>query len=215
MMKTKSLISISVMLSLILISCKNELTDLNGIATYGIGDTITLRKGDTAFIRNENISITFNRLVSDSRCPRGVECIWAGEAIGEIQFTKGNLSVRFNSSTIRGYIAVDNYQVKLTDVLPYPDIHNPQPDNYIAKIVVKKLDAALVKGTVKDYTGLDGCGLIIVLDDGKKLEPFNANSFRLTNNERILLSYTPLSDVVTICMVGQPVQIDDLYELAE
>jgi hypothetical protein len=36
--------------------------------------------GKTAVLKGENISIKFDSVSADSRCPSGVTCIWAGEA---------------------------------------------------------------------------------------------------------------------------------------
>lgn len=213
-MKTKLRAITAGFLLVLLFSCKNEELNLNTTLTYGLGDVINLQEGDSAWVRNENITIVFSRLVSDSRCPQGVVCIWSGEAIGELQFTKGNASFRFTASTIGGSLAMDDYTVNLIDVLPYPDIKKPQPSKYSAKIIIQKLQYPLLKGTAKNYKGLDGCGFVIELDNGTKLEPINP-SFPFRDDQRVALAYTPLSDVVTTCMVGQPAKIDEIYQLVE
>jgi hypothetical protein len=33
------------------------------------------------------------------------------------------------------------------------------------------------KATIKDFTGLDGCGMLIVLENGDEIEPSNLNNF--------------------------------------
>lgn len=57
-------------------------------------------------------------------------------------------------------------------------------------------------GTVKDFTGLDGCKLLIVMDNGDKLLPnkINDESFTLAENQRISFSYVEIEDAVSICM---------------
>jgi PKD repeat protein len=71
-------------------------------------------------------------------------------------------------------------------------------------------------GTVKDYTGLDGCGLLIVLDNGIVLEPAEiVPDFVLYDGQRVQLSYTELKDRASICMAGVIARIDcisDLYD---
>jgi PKD repeat protein len=70
-------------------------------------------------------------------------------------------------------------------------------------------------GTVVDYTGLDGCGLVIKLDNGEVLEPVEiVPNFVLKNGQRVHLAYTELSDRASICMVGKIVRIDCIGELA-
>jgi hypothetical protein len=70
------------------------------------------------------------------------------------------------------------------------------------------LDECNLYGTVKDYTGLDGCGYIIELDNGEKLEPLMSSiPFKLRDNMRVKLSYKELSGMASICMVGKIVEI--------
>ena len=59
-------------------------------------------------------------------------------------------------------------------------------------------------GTVKDYTGLDGCGMIIELDNGTKLEPLNVekHGFTLKDGQRVKVAYKEAKGMMSICMVG-------------
>jgi PKD repeat protein len=69
-------------------------------------------------------------------------------------------------------------------------------------------------GTVKDYTGLDACGLLIVLDNGEALEPAEiVPNFVLKEGQRVRLSYTELPDRATVCMAGKVVRIDCIQEI--
>jgi PKD repeat protein len=68
-------------------------------------------------------------------------------------------------------------------------------------------------GTVVDYTGLDGCGLLIQLDNGEMLEPVQiVPEFKLKGGQRVMLSYTELP-AASICMVGKTVRIDCIREV--
>ena len=69
-------------------------------------------------------------------------------------------------------------------------------------------------GTVVDYTGLDGCGLMIRLDNGEVLEPAEmVPDFVLKPGQRVRLSYTDLFDRASICMAGRIVRIDCISEI--
>lgn len=69
-------------------------------------------------------------------------------------------------------------------------------------------------GTVVDYTGLDGCGLMIRLDNGEVLEPAEmVPDFSLKPGQRVMLSYTDLFDRASICMAGRIVRIDCISEI--
>lgn len=59
------------------------------------------------------------------------------------------------------------------------------------------------KGTVKDFTGLDGCKFMIVLADGKKLLPGKMvdPNFKFQDGQEINFDYKELKDYgMTICM---------------
>jgi hypothetical protein len=71
-----------------------------------------------------------------------------------------------------------------------------------------------ITGTVKDYTGLDGCGLLIGLDDGELLEPAEmVPNFELKAGQRVKLSYTELTDRASICMAGKIVRVTCIEEI--
>lgn len=66
--------------------------------------------------------------------------------------------------------------------------------------------------TIEDYTGLDGCGLVIKLQNGEVLEPVNLNDFNLTPTDgmKVWVKYHEVSGMASICMVGPIVEIDCL-----
>ena len=67
-----------------------------------------------------------------------------------------------------------------------------------------------VEATLKDFTGLDGCSWVLVLDNGKKLEPTNLQKFdniKLTDNTRVFIEYKPIYNAASICMIGTMVEI--------
>jgi len=70
-------------------------------------------------------------------------------------------------------------------------------------------------GTVKDYTGLDGCGFIIELDNGDKLEPAEIvdTGFIFYDGQRVLVTYTELGGWGSYCMVGKIVRIETIQEI--
>jgi hypothetical protein len=45
-----------------------------------LNQQIRLSGGQTAVISSEGLTIKFEEVTNDSRCPTGVTCIWAGEA---------------------------------------------------------------------------------------------------------------------------------------
>ncbi len=68
-------------------------------------------------------------------------------------------------------------------------------------------------GIVKDFTGLDGCGLLIVKDDGQKLIPLSVvNNFELKAGQEIMFDYV-VEPRANICMAGETVNIICIREL--
>lgn len=76
--------------------------------------------------------ICFDSLITDSRCPRGAECIWQGTALIKVSFhEKGNIH-KFKMS-LEGFpglgypsdTTIDGYHIIFTDLKPHPDINSP------------------------------------------------------------------------------------------
>jgi hypothetical protein len=68
-----------------------------------------------------------------------------------------------------------------------------------------------VKGELKDYIGLDGCGFVIILENGDRIEPINLSEFdiELVDNQKIWVDYHINENLsASICMVGDIVVID-------
>jgi len=58
-----------------------------------------------------------------------------------------------------------------------------------------------VPGTVKDFTGLDGCGLLIELENGDLLNPVKLpDGTELKAGQSIRFTYKTLEDMMSICM---------------
>ena len=57
-------------------------------------------------------------------------------------------------------------------------------------------------GIVNDFSGLDGCKFLIVLENGDKLLPakLNDENFEFHNDQKIRFDYKELQDVMSICM---------------
>jgi len=73
----------------------------------------------------KNISLSFDSLVSDSRCPNGVTCIWAGDAEIILSFSMDGDKVEFNLHTHTNSQAdtvILGYNIQLIDVEPHPHI---------------------------------------------------------------------------------------------
>jgi len=105
----------------------------------------TLAVGQTATVAGENLSTKFVEVVSDSRCPKGATCIWAGEASCLIELTASDATLSKvltqpgpsspSTATVAGYdIAFD--------ILPYPELGKQiAAKDYRLQMVVSKTPA--------------------------------------------------------------------------
>ena len=52
-----------------------------------LGQEFSLRIGESASIRGEELKVKFLEVTEDSRCPTGVVCIWEGRVSGLVEIT--------------------------------------------------------------------------------------------------------------------------------
>jgi hypothetical protein len=77
----------TIIISIILVSISSFSCSAPTTNEVKLGQEFTLPFGQSARIAGENIKIKFVDVISDSRCPQGVTCIWAGEASSLIEIT--------------------------------------------------------------------------------------------------------------------------------
>jgi hypothetical protein len=66
-----------------------------------------------------------------------------------------------------------------------------------------------VKATMLDLAGLDGCGFVLELEDGTRLEPLNLGEFDFTPKDGLKLRVSYKEEPSgSICMVGPSVRIE-------
>jgi len=74
----------------------------------------------------ESTTICFNKIISDSRCPSNVMCVWAGTAVAEFTFTKGSDSHKLTLATkpVTGLYIKDTivagYKIEFINLYPFP-----------------------------------------------------------------------------------------------
>jgi hypothetical protein len=102
---------------------------------------IELRVGDTRPVPGTTLSVTFVRVVNDSRCPRGVTCLWAGDASVELRVTPADGP----SATVQLHVnqqeanraTVHGLRWQLERLEPYPEADRPiETGEYCAVLIV-------------------------------------------------------------------------------
>ena len=56
-------------------------TTVPKVRSVALGETFSVKVGEPVSVTGAGVSVTFTALVSDSRCPPGVQCIQAGNAV--------------------------------------------------------------------------------------------------------------------------------------
>jgi hypothetical protein len=69
-----------------------------------------------------------------------------------------------------------------------------------------------VNATFEDFTGLDGCGFLLVMQSGQfeqVLEPINLADFELTPTEglEVCIDFVDATDAASICMAGRLIEL--------
>lgn len=92
-----------------------------------VGREFRLRAGRTVTLAREGLRLRLVRVASDSRCPTGVDCVWAGNAEVVVEVGTRNRRVsktlRLNTNASPDRPAEDKYRsytVKLVELKPYP-----------------------------------------------------------------------------------------------
>ncbi len=108
-----------------------------------LGQPFKLKAGQAASIRSEKITLTFVAVLEDSRCPKGEQCIVAGNARVLIEVATGsNAPERIELNLGRGdsEAAVGNLEVTLLDLEPYPVSGRPvRAEDYLASLSLRRL----------------------------------------------------------------------------
>lgn len=103
-----------------------------------LDDPIELKYRDCLYDQAEDSYLCFDSVLTDSRCPVGVVCVWAGEAIVRFKFLEGNQEESYFDlhSGVKDTL-VNGYQIASIELLPYPE-HGKEikREDYKVKIVI-------------------------------------------------------------------------------
>lgn len=88
-------------------------------------------------------SIQFKKVISDSRCPKGVTCVWAGEVKVLVEFFENGKSLGekiISGSNYQGLNIFNNNKIGLSgfSVEPYPGVLKIDPSEYSLSLKVSE-----------------------------------------------------------------------------
>lgn len=100
-----------------------------------------LSPGASVVIKAETLEVGFDRVLSDSRCPRGVNCIVAGEATVRVWLSKSATTREDRELKTPGAeeAVYGAYRIKLVSLDPYPTADRTiRPSDYVVTLVVSR-----------------------------------------------------------------------------
>ena len=91
--------------------------------SVGLGEAFALHPGETASITGEDMLITFEEVIGDSRCPRDAVCIWEGVAISllRVNYRGAVHPLVIHQPGLNGGVHQEFLEYSITaDLKPYP-----------------------------------------------------------------------------------------------
>lgn len=129
----------SIIMVMLLFSCSKQIVSHDPAILY-------LNDCNEYSYNSEVVSLCFDNLVSDSRCPVDVVCFWEGTAVANFTFKKDNVSYPITLSTLKmppQYIKdtiVAGYKIEFLNLSPYPRQHStPSAGTIKAEVKVTRL----------------------------------------------------------------------------
>ncbi len=107
-------------------------------------DSLELRVGGSAQLGSSALTIVFEKVESDSRCPIGVTCVWEGD--GVVRLTVGEHGGSRTALTLHTHpnaaqeATHAGFVVRLTALVPHPTRERPSIDvkDYRARLAVTR-----------------------------------------------------------------------------
>lgn len=92
------------------------------------GNIIYFNEGENKFLKEYQMNVTFKGISEDSRCPKDVNCIWAGVAVAQVEVMGTatrpmTLDLASLDNKGRNYSKSSEFNgltISLVDVQPYP-----------------------------------------------------------------------------------------------
>lgn len=101
------------------------------VSTFRINQLYTSADGQNTLLIKE---------ISDSRCPEGVVCIWAGEVTAKGEWTENNNKSTFEIHSVTDQQKQpDGYTMKIVDAQPYPKYGtDSKPEDLAISLLIQK-----------------------------------------------------------------------------
>ncbi len=138
MVRLRHLLILAAIVLISLIGCSKSQVAV----TAGLGQVFTIGVGQSARIAGEDMTVTFNEVIGDSRCPQNVTCVWEGVASSDITITHqgAGYSIVLNQPGLIDQAEDTFINYTLTYSLnPYPrEGEEISPNEYRLTLTIKK-----------------------------------------------------------------------------
>ena len=106
------------------------------------GGGVEIKVGQERKVEGGELRIAFERVAEDSRCPEGVECVWAGNARARFSATdRKGVCVEFDLNTgVEPFeYRFGEHTIRLAKLAPQRTANRElKPSDYVATVVVSK-----------------------------------------------------------------------------
>jgi hypothetical protein len=113
-------------------------TSPSATKVVALGENFDLSPGQTAVVDGGALTVSFEKVSEDSRCPTGVQCIWAGNGavvLAPSTPSTGRYTVTLNTTLTPHAVKAGSYEVSLVGLNPYPQQGSTIPRaSYIATL---------------------------------------------------------------------------------
>ena len=140
----KTIVSLSTFFCVLLITLACAKKPKPGFSTFKLDLPFDLKLNGSAMLDGDEFKLTFDALPEDSRCPKEVDCIQAGQAritlLANLDGSDRNVEYVWPASQIGNVTrTIGPFKVHLLDVSPYPVSGKlTKPEDYAIRLVVRK-----------------------------------------------------------------------------
>lgn len=115
-------------------------SDYEEYSNLWLNDTLDLVYKNCLYDADRKSYICLDSVLTDSRCPSDVICVWAGEAIARFKIEKyDSFPVYMDLKEGVKDTVVFGYKISFIKLLPYPiSVHQTKPEEYKARLVIIK-----------------------------------------------------------------------------
>jgi hypothetical protein len=108
-----------------------------------IGAPFTLKAAEEAEVRGTTLVVGFERVLSDSRCPEGVQCISAGDVAVSLSVLESDgrkIKVELRAAEAPS-VTSERHLIRLLDVQPRPrENRTVPPREYVVRLRIEDVD---------------------------------------------------------------------------